>query len=121
LSCARDRLRREVAAVVSAPAKVPGVQLIQAPVFYGLAFTFAAKLATPADAAQLSAAAKSAGLLVKPGAGPSNLSVAGESSIQLSAPEPDASSPNLWWFFGAADNIRLPAFNAVKLAEKLLS
>jgi len=121
LSCARDRLRREVAAVITAPAKIPAVQLIQAPVFYGLAFTFAAKLATPADAAQLSAAAKSAGLLVNPGAGPSNLSVAGESSIQLSAPEPDASSSNLWWFFGAADNIRLPAFNAVKLAEKLLS
>jgi len=121
LSCARDRLRREVAAVVSAPAKVPAVQLIQAPVFYGLAFTFAAKLAAPADTAQLSAAAKSAGLLINPDAGPSNLSVAGESVIQLAAPEPDASSPNLWWFFGAADNIRLPAFNAVKLAEKLLS
>src|SRR2546430_3774656 len=121
LSCARDRLRCEVAAVVSAPAKVPAVQLIQAPVFYGLAFTLAAKLAALADAAQLSAAAKSAGLLINPGAGPSNLSVAGESVIQLSAPEPDASSPNLWWFFGAADNIRLPAFNAVKLAEKLLS
>ena len=121
LSCTRDRLRREVAAVVSAPARVPAVQLIQAPVFYGLAFTLAAKLAAPADAAQLSAAAKSAGLLTNPGAGPSNLSVAGESSIQLSAPEPDASSSNLWWFFGAADNIRLPAFNAAKLAEKLLS
>lgn len=120
LSLARDRLRREIAAVVSAPAKVPAVQLIQAPVFYGSAFTFAAKLATPVDAAQLSAAAKSAGLLINADTGPSNLSVAGESFIQLAAPEPDASSTNLWWFFGAADNIRVPAFNAVKLAEKLL-
>ena len=121
LSSARDRLRREIAAVVSASAKVPAVQLIQAPVFYGLAFTLAAKLATSADAAQLSAAAKSAGLLMNPDAGPSNLSVAGESFIQLAAPEPDPSEANLWWLFGAADNIRLPAFNAVKLAEKLLS
>jgi aspartate-semialdehyde dehydrogenase len=120
LSSARDRLRRELAAVIGAPAKVPAVQLIQAPVFYGLAFTLLAKLATPADAAQLSAAAKAAGLLMNPDSGPSNLSVAGESFIQLASPEPDASSPDLWWFFGAADNIRLPAFNAVKLAEKLL-
>ena len=120
LSSARDRIRREIAVIVGSPAKVPAVQLIQAPVFYGLAFTFVAKLATPAEGAQLSTAAKSAGLLINADTGPSNLSVAGESFIELAAPEPDASSPNLWWFFGAADNIRLPAFNAVKLAEKLL-
>ena len=120
LSFSRDRLRREVAAILGAPEKVPAVQLIQAPVFYGLAFTLAAKLATSVDSAQLCAVAKSAGLLMNPACGPSNLSVAGESFIQLATPEPDASNPNLWWFFGAADNIRLPAFNAVKLAEKLL-
>jgi len=120
LSSARERLRREIAAILSASAKIPAVQLIQAPVFYGLAFTLVAKLGTTADAAQLSAAAKSAGFLINADTGPSNLSVAGESFIQLATPEPDASSPNLWWFFGAADNIRLPAFNAVKLAEKLL-
>jgi len=120
LSSARERLRREIAAILSASAKIPAVQLIQAPVFYGLAFTLVAKLGTTADAAQLSAAAKSAGFLINADTGPSNLSVAGESFIQLATPEPDASGPNLWWFFGAADNIRLPAFNAVKLAEKLL-
>ena len=120
LSSARDRLRCELAAILVAPAKIPAVQLIHAPVFYGLAFTLAAKLAVAADVTQLSAAAKSAGLLINTEPGPSNLSVAGESFIQLAAPEPDPSDPNLWWFFGAADNIRLPAHNAVKLAEKLL-
>jgi len=122
LTSARDRLRREIAAIVGpgATAKIPAVQLIQAPVFYGLAFTLAAKLTMPADAAQLSAAAKSAGLLLNADPAPSNLSVAGESFIQIAVPEPDASIPDLWWFFGAADNIRLPAFNAVKPAEKLL-
>jgi aspartate-semialdehyde dehydrogenase len=120
LSSARDRLRRELAAILVAPAKIPAVQLIQAPVFYGAAFTLSAKLTVPAAAAQLSAAAQSAGLLINAEPGPGNLSVAGESFIQFSAPEPDPSDPNLWWFFGAADNIRLPAFNAVKLAEKLL-
>ena len=120
LSSARDRLRCELAAIVGPSATIPAAQLIQAPVFYGVTFTLAAKFASPTDAAQLSAAAKSAGLLINTGSGPSNLSVAGESFAQLAVPELDPSGANLWWFFGAADNIRLPAYNAVKLAEKLL-
>ena len=51
---------------------------------------------------------------------PSNVSVAGEKSIHLAMPEQDASNPETWWLWGAADNIRLPAANAVKLAEMLL-
>jgi hypothetical protein len=39
--------------------------------------------------------------------------------IQLARPEADSSQPGTWWFWGAADNIRLPAANAVKLAEML--
>ena len=50
---------------------------------------------------------------------PNNLSVAEESGIQLAQAEPDPAKPGTWWFWGAADNIRLPAWNAVKLAEKL--
>lgn len=121
LSNARDRLRREVCAILGPKAKIPAVQLVHAPVFYGVAFTFAAKLTAAPDAAQLSAAAKAAGLFVRPDSAPSNVSAAGESLIQLAVPEPDFSNANLWWFWGAADNIRLPAFNAAKLAEKLLS
>ncbi len=120
LSTARDRLRREVRAILGSAAKVPAVQLVHAPVFYGVAFTFSAKLAVPTDAAQLSAAAKSAGFLISADSAPNNVSAAGESFIQLSAPESDSSDPNLWWFWGAADNIRLPAHNAVKLAEKVI-
>jgi hypothetical protein len=50
---------------------------------------------------------------------PHNLSVAEESAIQLAEAEADPAKPGTWWFWGAADNIRLPAWNAVKLAEKL--
>jgi aspartate-semialdehyde dehydrogenase len=121
LSTSRDRLRREVRAILSASEKIPAVQLVHAPVFYGVAFTFSAKLAVSTDAAQLSAAAKSAGILISADSAPSNVNAAGESFIQLAAPEPDSSDPNLWWFWGAADNIRLPAYNAVKLAEKLIA
>jgi len=34
-------------------------------------------------------------------------------------PEADAVRAGAWWFWGAADNLRLPAWNAVKLAEKI--
>jgi len=51
---------------------------------------------------------------------PSNIGAAGEKSILLAKPAPDPARPGAWWFWGAADNIRLPAANAVKLAEMLL-
>jgi aspartate-semialdehyde dehydrogenase len=121
LSTSRDRLRREVRSILGASEKIPAVQLVHAPVFYGVAFTFSAKLAVSTDTAQLSAAAKSAGILISADSAPNNVSVAGESFIQFVAPEADSSDPNLWWFWGAADNIRLPAYNAVKLAEKLIA
>jgi len=49
-----------------------------------------------------------------------NLTAAGENAIQLAQPEAEPSLPGTWWIWGAADNIRLPAWNAVKLAEKLV-
>jgi hypothetical protein len=53
--------------------------------------------------------------------GLSNVSVAGESLIQLASPEADPAELGSWWFWGAADNIRLPAATAIKLAEKLVA
>ena len=35
-------------------------------------------------------------------------------------PQADPAASGAWWFWLAADNLRLPAANAVKLAEKLL-
>jgi hypothetical protein len=45
--------------------------------------------------------------------------VAGEKVAHLAKPEEDPARPGAWWFWGAADNIRMPAANAVKLAEML--
>ena len=55
------------------------------------------------------------------GAAPSNVSSAGETSLQLAAPHQDTSTPAAWWFWAAADNLRLPAANALKLAEQFLA
>jgi aspartate-semialdehyde dehydrogenase len=121
LSTSRERLRREVSAILGASAKIPAIQLIHAPVFYGIALTIAARLGVAASADELVAAAKSAGLFLSFENAPSNVSASGESLIQFALPEPDPGAPDLWWFWGAADNIRVPASNAVKLAEKLLA
>jgi len=120
LAAARERLRIEIAAILGSATKIPAAQLIHAPVFYGSAFSLSAKLASAADVAQLTAAAESAGLDITPDSAPSNLSAAGQSLIGIGAPEKDSSAQEVWWFWGVADNIRLPAFNAVRLAEKLL-
>lgn len=118
---ARERLRAEVSSILGASFGVPAVQLLHAPVFYGIGFTLSAKFAAVIDSGQLLAAVKSAGFHVMKDSGPSNVSAAGESFIQLAAPEGESIAQDTCWFWGAADNIRLPAYNAVKLAEKLIA
>ena len=78
-------------------------------------------LEAEADSASLTTACSRAGFSMVPAseAAPNNVSVAGETSISLRTPEPDSSHSGGWWFWGAADNLRLPAWNGCKLAEWL--
>ena len=117
----RERLRTETIACLSGKASMPALQVLHAPVFYGTAFAACAELAPAVVPQEIIAACESAGFAVLADAagGPSNVSAAGEQVIQLAKPEADPSKPGTWWFWGAADNIRLPAANAVKLAEML--
>ncbi|HKV60325.1 MAG TPA: Asd/ArgC dimerization domain-containing protein [Candidatus Acidoferrum sp.] len=122
LSSYESRLREEVEWCVFTPDGVqPALRVLHAPVFYGYAFSANAELDASATAEQVIAACMAAGFaLAEKGAVVSNLTCAGEHSIQLAQPEADPSQPGSWWFWGAVDNIRLPAWNAVKLAEKLV-
>jgi hypothetical protein len=96
------------------------LNLIHAPVFYGMTFSAWVELEGQADAAALKKATENAGFGIASGeeAAPCNVSVAGETSVMLREPEPD-SMGQAWWFWGAADNLRLPAWSASKLAERL--
>jgi hypothetical protein len=89
-------------------------------VFYGMTFSVWAELEGHADAGALKKATEEAGFSLVPGseAPPCNVSVAGETSVMLREPEAD-SMGHAWWFWGAADNLRLPAWSASKLAERL--
>ena len=116
-----ELLRREVRASLPTGLSAPAIQLLHAPVYYGTTVTACAALDASSAAAAIAKACGEAGFTITAeDSAPSNISSAGETSLQLALPQPDPSSPGAWWFWAAADNLRLPAANAVKLAEKLL-
>ncbi len=121
LSVARERLRAEVNACIAKKSVMPALQLIHAPVFYGTAFSACAELPPGTKFEQIVAACEDAGFWIPSDGEPgtSNVTVAGEKVAHLQKPEEDPTKPGVWWFWGAADNIRLPAANAIKLAEML--
>jgi aspartate-semialdehyde dehydrogenase len=121
LSMVRERLRVETEACVGKKSIMPALQVIHAPVFYGTTFAACAELAPGTSVEQIVAACEHAGFVIPADgeAGPSNVSVAGEKVAHLAKPEEDPVRSGAWWSWGAADNIRMPAANAVKLAEML--
>lgn len=118
----RAHLAREVARYVAGRAAAPAIQLVQAPVFYGYAFASYAEFASPREPAELEAALAAAGAKLTPAGEPrpSNVSVAGESEIHLGRIERDRNASAGFWLWGAADNLRVAATNAVRIAEELL-
>ena len=122
LCATRERVRVETKACVDGKCAMPAIQIVHAPVFYGSVFSATGVFDRDSLAENISNACLDAGFSIPPDTniGPSNISVSGLNSVQLSAPEPDASNPKTWWFWGAADNMHLPAANAMKLAEMLL-
>lgn len=121
LSLVRERFRMETKACVGKKAVMPALQVIHAPVFYGTAFAACAELMPGTNLESIVSACQDAGFVIPADgeARPSNVSAAGEKVVHLAQPEEDPARPGAWWFWGAADNIRLPAANAVKLAEML--
>ena len=125
LSADLERIRSEVSQVLrqspAADSLAPALMLLHVPVFYGAAFSASAEIDSSAAPDAIAAACREAGFhLAEADDIVGNLSVAGEHFIELARPQADPARPGTWWFWGAADNIRLPAWNAVKLAEKLI-
>src|SRR5258708_38523176 len=115
----RERVRREARVLLEGADFVPAVQVVHAPVFYGTAFVASAvfdPLASGLNLEKLEAACKSAGFVIAASSedAPTTVSVAGETSIHLAAPEQDSGRRDICWFWGAADHIPLPARKAVQ-------
>jgi aspartate-semialdehyde dehydrogenase len=120
LPASETRVREEVRECTSSYGMQPAIRVLHAPVFYGYTFSANVEIDPAATLDELNSACAVAGLAIaEKGAIVGNLTAAGENAIQLARPEEEASLPGSWWIWGAADNIQLPAWNAVKLAEKL--
>ena len=123
MEAVRQGIVRDVNAYLAGRAPVPALQLVQAPVFYGYAFTAFAEFKSVLPPAQLASAFADLGVKVDAAgeAGPTNISIAGESEIHLGPMAPDPSVPEGQWFWGVADNLRLAATSAVRIAEELVA
>jgi aspartate-semialdehyde dehydrogenase len=116
-------VRAEISAAISdseEDAKI-SVSLVHVPVFYGTTFNICAELDRDIDSLALGGACQDAGFVLIPEreAAPSNVSVAGENTVYLREPQPEMAREKSWWLWGAGDNLRVPAWNALKLAEWL--
>lgn len=118
----RAAIARDVASYLAGRVPVPAIQLVQAPVFYGYAFAAHAQFGSALPAASFEAAFAGLGVkIVAPGdPAPSNVSAAGENEILLAPVGADPNVPGSVWLWGMADNLRLAATNAVRIAEEVL-
>jgi aspartate-semialdehyde dehydrogenase len=116
-------IRAEVSAAMGDAAEDAKISLnlIHAPVFYGSAFSACADLAAAVEREAIEESCRDAGFVVQASGepAPSNVSVTGENNLYLGEPAKDAGREGSWWFWGACDNLRVPAWSGVKLAEWL--
>ncbi len=119
----RAHVRKSVAAYLEGRLPIPAIQMIQAPVFYGYAFSAYADLPGKLNSSEIDAALSAAGMHVtgKDDAKPTNVSVAGEAKIHVARIEHDADADSGVWLWGVADNLRLAAVNAMGIARELLA
>jgi aspartate-semialdehyde dehydrogenase len=120
LQAIRDRIRREASA--ASKQIVPSIEVLHAPVFYGYTFVANSELKPGQTRESVLEALRNSGFTLETAATSplGNLVAAGDSAIHMSLPDSDPVNPGAWWFWGAADNMRLPAATAIKLAEKLV-
>jgi aspartate-semialdehyde dehydrogenase len=122
LQSARARIRHEASVAVGRNLVQPSILVLHAPVFYGYTFAAIAELISKQEKDAIIELCRKSGFALDADASSplGNLTSAGDSAIHLALPEDDSAQPGTWWFWGAADNIRLPAATAIKLAENLL-
>jgi aspartate-semialdehyde dehydrogenase len=113
----RARIARDISDYMGYRAPMPAIQVTHAPVFYGTAFNVLVEFDGPFRADAIQAALKHVGVAVSTDS-PSNASAAGSADISVTF-RPDANLPMVWWIWGAVDNVRLAAQNAVRIAERI--
>jgi aspartate-semialdehyde dehydrogenase len=119
LADVRRATARDVARVLGQKIAPPAIAVIQAPVFFSYAFSIYADFDAPIDATEIERALAAAGLAVSSPEDPrpTNMSVTGRPEAAIGRLAPEAGHANGFWLWGAADNVRMVAANAVAMAE----
>jgi aspartate-semialdehyde dehydrogenase len=122
LGATRESVARDVANYLDSRTSVPALQLLQAPVFHSHGFSAFAELKSSPEPSEVEASLAASGFKFPEGeeAAPSVISAAGEPKPLLGHVERDLNRNGGYWFWGAADNLRITAENAVAIAEKVL-
>jgi aspartate-semialdehyde dehydrogenase len=101
---------------------MPSLRVIHAPVFHGYCSCIWAEFEETTSEAAILEALTSSDVDVRLGdqEPPSNVGVAGQSGITVGAIAPDRNQPRAFWFWLAADNLRIAAENAVEVTREAL-
>jgi aspartate-semialdehyde dehydrogenase len=120
LNSVEARVLRHYRIIAGANAPEASLMMVQAPIFHGHALAIFLEMDVSTDLSEFSQALAGDHVTVA-GAdedGPSNVSSAGQSDIQVLV-KPDAQQAHGLWLWAAADNLRVSALTAVECAESM--
>ena len=120
LQSIRQRILKHYDRIAGPNALKPSLQLIQAPIFHGHAFSIYLEMEEPIALGDLSQALAGEHVTLARQAedSPSNVNAAGQGDILISLAR-DENNPNAVWMWAAADNLRIAAVTAVECAETM--
>jgi aspartate-semialdehyde dehydrogenase len=120
------RIERHLAALLELPgegggAPMPALRLTQAPVFHGYTFSVWVEFEGETDLEAIESGLACGGIEVlgREFEPPNNVGQAGHGGVAVGAISEDRNQPGSFWFWMAADNLRLAAENALAVARDL--
>jgi len=121
LAGVEERVARHLARLLPSGIAPPSLRVLQSAIFHGHAFSFYLELEQPREAAEVEAAFAGTGYDLRRAdqEAPSAVGAASSEEIMVGDIRPDKNHPGAWWIWAAADNLRLAAANAVRIAEEL--
>ncbi|MBV9626107.1 MAG: segregation protein B [Acidobacteria bacterium] len=120
LSSVNDRVLKHYRRIVGESAPLPSLQVLQAPIFHGHAFSVNLEFERPADTGHIAQAltGEHVSVVDRSNDAPSNVNAAGQGDI-LVAIARDRGDQTTAWLWAAADNLRVAALTAVECAERM--
>lgn len=118
------RIDRHLASLLAANgnAPMPSLRVIHAPVFHGYSISIWVEFEANPGLNALVDALTTNNIDVRSSGQepPSNVGVAGQGGITVGGIRPDRNQPRAFWFWIAADNLRIVAENAVEVAREFI-